>query len=78
MKKLTYSIFIISLFIITANASQKMDVKDIELPQEFKANGKIITEDECKKYLGEENYKFIQEIYNDKVAPLLKCKEEMK
>ena len=79
MKKLTYSVVLIfSLFLIAGNAAENIDMEKINLPKEFKSSGKTITEDECKKFLGEENYNFIVEVYNDNTAAMSKCKEEMK
>lgn len=74
MKKLISSILLGTLFF----SSQALGVDDkLDLPKEFKS-GKIITEAECKKFLGEENYNFIVEVFNDKTAALRKCKQEMK
>lgn len=79
MKKLIYPIVLASsLFLIAGNASENVNLKEINLPNEFKTSEKTITEAECKKYLGEENYKFIVEVYGDKTAAILKCKEEIK
>lgn len=79
MKKLIYAIVLVSSFLLIAgNASENIDTSKFNLTQEFKSSEKIITEDECKKYLGEDNYKFIVEVYGDNTAAIVKCKEEMK
>lgn len=79
MKKLTYAVVLASsLFLVAGNASKNIDTKEYNLPKEFDTSKKIITEAECKKYLGEENYKFIVDVYGDKTAAILKCKSEMK
>ncbi len=79
MKKLTYLVALTSsLFLIAGNASESFDIKKVNLPKEFNTSEKIITEDECIKFLGEENYKFIVEVYSDNTAAILKCKEEMR
>ena len=74
MKKLISFILLTTVFFLSQAMAQDDKIK---LPKEFKS-GKIITEAECKKFLGEENYKFIVEVFNDKTAALQKCKNEMK
>lgn len=75
MKKIIcISLLFASTFLPFANANDK----EIKLPKEFANAKKTITEEECKKYLGEKNYNFIAEVYGDKTTAMLKCRNEMK
>lgn len=79
MRKITCSLFISSvIFTSILSADSSKNIKEIDLPKEFKNSSKVITEEECIKFLGKENYDFIIEVYNDKMIPMLKCKEEMR
>ena len=75
MKKLTCSLLLsVSLLTLFANANDNA----FNLPKEFANAKKTITEEECRKYLGEENFNFIAEVYGDNMTAMLKCKNEMK
>ncbi len=79
MKNITYSLLLGSLiFVSSGSANSNKNVQNINLPVEFNNSSKVITEEDCKNFLGEDNYNFIIEVYNDKMIPMLKCKEEMK
>lgn len=78
MKNITCSLLIAStIFIVNGSANSNKNIQDINLPKEF-SQSKVITEEDCMNFLGEDNYNFIIEVYNDKMIPMLKCKEEMK
>jgi hypothetical protein len=78
MKKTIYSLLITSIiFIVNGSANSNKNIQDINLPKEF-SQSKVITEEDCRNFLGEDNYNFIIEVYNDKMIPMLKCKEEMR
>lgn len=66
-------VLLVSLFILTGCATAKNDVskKKVEVTK------KHITQQECEKYLGKNNFDFIAEVYNSKEAAMLKCKEDM-
>ncbi|MAC83900.1 MAG: hypothetical protein CL624_07170 [Arcobacter sp.] len=64
---------------LSVHASSKVEVVTNETSainiNQKKSN---VTIDECKKYLGLENYNFIIEIYSDENIALLKCEQELK
>lgn len=76
MKKFTFFIFIMSSLFVSNLFSQN-NVIDKKEEIVNTAPEQAITEEMCKKFLGEENYKFINEIYDDKTVAIQKCKAEM-
>jgi hypothetical protein len=72
---------IISIAFITAisvQASSKVEVLTSKTPAVSMNDKKSkVTIAECKKYLGLENYNFINEIYSDGNVALTKCKKEL-
>jgi len=69
MKNMFSILLLISCVFTLSNASSK--------DEKVSSSKKIISVEECKKYLGEANYKFINEIFNSKDASLSKCEEEL-
>ncbi|MAD42096.1 MAG: hypothetical protein CL623_06855 [Arcobacter sp.] len=68
--------FISTIFV---QASSKIEVITNDTSsEEIKLVKSKVTIEECKKYLGIENYNFINEIYSNGNTALLKCKEELK
>ena len=76
MKKLTFFVFITSSLFVS-NLFSQSSVTDKKQEIVNTASEQAITEEMCKKFLGEENYKFINEVYNDKTVAIKKCKAEM-
>ena len=79
MKKLILTIALLgSLSALSLQASSNVEVITSET-NAIKMNDKKdeITEEECKKQLGIDNYNFILQVYNDKNIVMLKCKEEL-
>lgn len=77
MKKINY-LFIISICIaLFTSCSSTKDAKNVNVPSNnLIANYELMIE-VCKKHLGEENYYFINELYNDNEAAMVKCKSEL-
>ena len=75
MKKLIYTVSL-GLFILTGCSSTTENVtkKSVE---PVKVEKKQITQAECEKHLGKENFDFIADVYNSKATAMLKCKEAM-
>jgi len=69
MKKMFSILVLVSCIFTVSNASSK--------DEKITSSKKIITVKKCKKYLGEANYKFINEIFNNKDAALSKCEKEL-
>ena len=79
MKKRVLTIISIALITaISTQASSKVEVLTNKTPA-VKMNDikSKVTIQECKKYLGLENYNFINEIYSDGNVALTKCKKEL-
>ena len=79
MKK-TILIIISTAFISTifVQASSKVEVITNETSVvNINEKKSKVTIEECKKYLGLENYNFINEIYSDGNVALAKCKKEI-
>lgn len=80
MKKLILSI--ISLAFITSftlEASSKVEVvTNSTVSNKMIVKKKKISVQECKEYLGAENFKFINDVYNNQDVAMLKCEQEMK
>lgn len=77
MKKIKY-LFIISICIalFTSCSSSKTE-QNVNVPSNNQiANYELMIE-VCKKHLGEKNYYFINELYNDNEAAIVKCKLEL-
>lgn len=72
---------IISIAFITAifaQASSKVEVLTNKTPViNMNEKKSKVTIKECKKYLGLENYNFINEIYSDGNVALSKCEKEL-
>lgn len=67
------------LFAVCSQASSKVEVVTNKTSAiNINQKKSKVTIDECKKYLGLENYNFIIEIYNDENIALLKCEQELK
>ena len=80
MKKKVFTIISIAfIFAMYSEAFSKVEVV-INKTSMIKLNDKKskVTIQECQKYLGLENYNFINEIYSDKNVALLKYEEELK
>jgi hypothetical protein len=78
MKKLISTILLTtSISTLSLQASSKVEVITNET-NSVKMNDKKreISEEECKKHLGVDNYNFLNQVYNDKNTVMLKCKEE--
>ncbi len=68
--------FISTIFV---QASSKVEVITNDTSSvKIKQMESKVTIEECKKYLGIENYNFINEIYSNENTALLKCQEELK
>lgn len=80
MKKLILSI--ISLAFVasfTLEASSKVEVvTNSTVSNKMIVKKKKISVQECKEYLGAENFKFINDVYNNQDVAMLKCEQEMK
>lgn len=81
MKKIVY-LGLAALIAISFVGCKESKIKTPKSLKEVKAM-KIdvsdkVTVAQCKKYLGEKNYNFINKLSNSEDAALLKCKEEMK
>lgn len=81
MKKITY-LALSSLLLITLVGCKDSKVKTPKSLKELKevqidVSDKL-TVAQCKKYLGEKNYNFINDLYKDENAAMLKCKQELK
>lgn len=79
MKKLISTMLIVSsISTLSLQASSKVEMITNEtISVKMNDKKKEITEEECKKYLGVDNYNFINQVYNDKNIVMLKCKEEI-
>ena len=82
MKKITYLLlFTVALFTVLEAATVKdNDSNTIKITSatKYKSIEKKITVEECKQHLGEDNYNFINELYNDNTVAISKCKNEMR
>lgn len=66
------------IFAICAQASSKVEMITNETASVNISEKKSkVTIEECKKYLGLENYNFINEIYSDGNVALAKCEKEL-
>lgn len=73
MKKITSALFFVLCLSTALNAATSTEKNTLN----DKSQNDQVTKEECKKYLGAENYAFINEIFNNEDAALLKCKKEL-
>ncbi len=66
----------LSAFLFAACSQAKLENTKV-VTEENQVSKTALMVELCKKHLGEENYYFINELYNDKDAALNKCKEEL-
>jgi len=71
MKKLIFTI--ISIAFISSLSAQATEVNKTITKKEKTA----LTLEMCKKKMGQDNFNFIKEVFNDENVLLLKCKEAL-
>lgn len=77
MKKIKY-ILASSLAVILFSACSSSKVQDnMQDSVSKKITNKELLIEICKKHLGEQNYYFINELYNDNNSAITKCKMEL-